>query len=53
MRAMKLKQKIAEIPTYEGDRIDGESQHNSFRTGLRFFRLLGKEILNGKKFSSP
>lgn len=52
MRAMKLKHKIYEIPTYEGDRIDGVSQHNSFKTGLKFFKLLGKEILNGKKFVS-
>jgi len=50
MRAMKLGYKIVEIPTIEGDRISGGSKHNSFRTGMKFFKLIGKEFLNRKKF---
>ncbi len=50
IRAMKLKHKIAEIPTFEGDRIGGQSTAGTLPTGWKFIKLIGKELLNGKKF---
>lgn len=50
MRALKLKLKIAEIPTREGNRIGGESGSKALPTGFLFIRYLWREILLGKKF---
>lgn len=50
IRAMKLKQKIAEIPTFEGDRIGGQSTASTLPTGWKFLKLIGRELANGKKF---
>ena len=50
MRAMKLKQKIKEIPTTEGERIGGKSTAGSFSTGTKFIKLILKEIKLGKNF---
>lgn len=50
IRAMKLKQKIKEVPTYEGDRIGGQSTAHTFRTGWLFIKLIGNELLKGKNF---
>ncbi len=50
IRALKLKYKIAEIPTYEGDRIGGESTARTFATGWYFIKLLLRELLLGKRF---
>ena len=52
IRALKLDLKVAEFPTIEGHRIGGESNARSIPTGLRFLRLLFKEILIGKNFLS-
>ena len=50
IRAMKLKLKIAEIATHEGDRIGGESGSKAIPTGLLFLRFLLREILIGYHF---
>lgn len=50
IRAMKLKHKIAEIPTFEGDRIGGQSTAGTMPTGWKFIKLIAKELLNGKNF---
>lgn len=50
IRAMKLGLNVEEIPTREGNRIGGKSKSRSIPTGLAFLRLLGREILNGRRF---
>jgi len=50
IRALKLKMKIAEIPTIEGNRIGGESSSHAIPTGLKFIYYLLREILIGKRF---
>lgn len=50
IRAMKLKLKVAEIPTYEDNRIGGESTAKSIPTGILFLKYLLKELLTGKNF---
>jgi glycosyltransferase involved in cell wall biosynthesis len=50
IRAMKLKQKIKEIPTIEGQRIGGCSTAYSIPTGLKILKVLLKEIQLGKNF---
>jgi len=50
IRAMKLKYKVKEIPTIEGDRIGGKSTAKSIPTGLRALRLLFYEVFIGKRF---
>lgn len=45
MRALKLKYKIAEIPTQEGDRLGGQSGSKAMPTGFLFIKILLKEIL--------
>ncbi len=50
IRAMKLKYKIKEIPTYEPNRIGGFSTAGSFDTGLYFIKLILHELKVGKKF---
>jgi glycosyltransferase involved in cell wall biosynthesis len=47
IRALKLKYRIKEIPTYEGDRISGKSNLRSIDTGLLFIRITLEELLNG------
>lgn len=44
IRAMRLKLKVVEIPTIEGERIGGESKARSIPTGLRFVAFLLREI---------
>ncbi len=50
MRALKLKYKIKEIPSYEGDRIGGQSTARTFATGWYFVKLMLKELWIGKSF---
>ncbi len=50
IRALKLKQKVKEIPTIESDRIGGESTAKSIPTGLKVLKVLLKEIWLGKNF---
>lgn len=50
IRALKLKMKIAEIPTIEGNRIGGQSTAIAIPTGLNFLKLLLQEITIGKNF---
>jgi len=50
IRALKLKLKIAEIPTIEGDRIGGQSGSIAIPTGLRFIYYLVREIFIGNNF---
>jgi len=50
IRALKKGYKIKEIPTYEGDRIGGQSTARTIPTGLYFIRLLLSEIIKGKRF---
>jgi len=52
IRAMKLKLKIIEIPTYEGNRIGGKTKAKSIPTGITFVKMLIKEIFIGNKFYS-
>jgi glycosyltransferase involved in cell wall biosynthesis len=51
IRALKLRMRIAEFPTIEGERIGGESQAKSIPTGLRFLKLLMHEISVGRDFA--
>lgn len=50
IRALKLKMKIAEIPTTEGDRIGGQSTSYAIPTGFKFIYFLLREIVIGKQF---
>lgn len=50
IRAMKLKQKIKEIPTVEGQRIGSRSKAGSLSVGWKLFKLLLREIFLGSKF---
>jgi glycosyltransferase involved in cell wall biosynthesis len=50
IRALKLKMKVAEIVTYEGDRIGGYVKAKSIPTGIRFVRFLIKELFTGRRF---
>jgi glycosyltransferase involved in cell wall biosynthesis len=50
MRALKLKLKIAEIPTKEGNRIGGQSGSTALPTGIMFLKVLWREIKIGKNF---
>lgn len=50
IRALKLKLKIAEIPTIEGTRIGGQSTSSAIPTGLRFIYFLTREVWIGNKF---
>lgn len=46
MRALKLKYKIAEISTREGNRIGGESGSKAMPTGILFIKTLLKELFH-------
>jgi hypothetical protein len=48
IRSYKRKLIVTEFPTTEGSRIGGTSGANSVRTGLRFLRLLLREIKWGR-----
>jgi hypothetical protein len=48
IRFLKRKWKIAEFPTYEGDRIGGKSSSSSIPTGLLMIRRLWMELRLGK-----
>lgn len=50
IRAKKAKMRIAEIPTYEGNRVGGVSDAKSIPVGLNILKALIKEIFSGKKF---
>jgi glycosyltransferase involved in cell wall biosynthesis len=50
IRAMKLRLRIKEIPTREGDRIGGQSTAHSIPTGLKVLRVLMREIWIGRRF---
>lgn len=50
IRALKLKQKIKEIPTIEGRRIGGASTAYSISTGLKILRIFLRELWIGKRF---
>lgn len=50
IRAMKLNLKVAEIPTYEGNRIGGESTAKSIPTGILFVKFLIRELFSGSNF---
>lgn len=52
IRAMKLNLKVKEIPTYEGNRIGGESTARSIPTGILFLKLILIELVIGKNFNS-
>jgi len=50
VRSMKLKYKVAEFPTYEGDRIGGKSTAGTVSTGFYVLYLLIREVFSGKRF---
>jgi len=50
IRAMKLKQKIREIPTIEGRRIGGKSTAKTLPTGIKLLKILFKEIKLNNNF---
>ena len=50
IRSRKLKFKVVEIPTVEGDRIGGHSNAYTLPTGWRVLRTLLKEIWLGQRF---
>lgn len=45
IRAFKKGLKIAEFPTFEGERIDGQRGSPSIRTGLAFLRIYFSELI--------
>lgn len=49
-RCLKLGKKIIEFPTYESERIGGESYAKSIPTGIAFLKCLWNELRIGKKF---
>lgn len=50
IRALKLKHKVKEIPTVEGDRIGGESTASSIPVGWLFVRIFLAELFSGTGF---
>ena len=50
IRAMKLKMKVAEVPTYEGNRIGGVSKAKSIPVGIMFVKFLIRELFTGLRF---
>jgi len=50
IRALKLRMRIAEIPTYEGNRIGGKSTSHAIPTGILFLKHLFREIRIGNNF---
>ena len=50
IRALKLKHKIKEIPTIEGDRIGGKSTAGSIPVGWLFVKIILRELLSGTRF---
>lgn len=46
MRALKQRLNIVEFPTYEGDRLAGDTQAHAIPTGLRFIRAFWRELTN-------
>lgn len=50
IRAMKLGLKVAEIPTYEGQRLGGASTAESLPVGIKFVKALTREVLVGNRF---
>lgn len=50
IRALKLKMKIKETPTIEGDRVGGHSGSYAIPTGLSFIKLFLRELFIGKNF---
>ena len=50
IRALKLKSKITEFPTIEGNRAGGQSTAHAIPTGIIFLRLLLRELLIGNRF---
>lgn len=46
IRSMKKGLRVVEFPTFEGERIGGESTAKSIQTGLRFLKLLFHELMN-------
>jgi glycosyltransferase involved in cell wall biosynthesis len=50
IRALKLRLRIAEIPTHESPRIGGQSTAIAVPTGIRVLRVLLREIAIGKNF---
>ncbi len=50
IRALKLKQKIKEMPTLEQKRLGGQSTSRSIPTGLKMLKILIREIRIGKNF---
>lgn len=52
IRALKLKMKVSEIATIEGERIGGQSTSYAIPTGLKFIRYFLGEVIVGKRFSN-
>jgi glycosyltransferase involved in cell wall biosynthesis len=50
IRMLKLKAKIIEFPTTEGNRLGDHSKAHAIPTGLSFLKLLLREVIVGKKF---
>jgi len=50
IRALKLGYLVREIPTYEGDRIGGQSTAKSLDTGWYFIKLILRELRIQKNF---
>jgi glycosyltransferase involved in cell wall biosynthesis len=52
-RMAKARVRIVEVPSYEFDRIHGESNLNTWRDGLRVLRALMTERVNGIRGQAP
>lgn len=50
IRALKLRMRIADIPTHESPRIGGQSTAIAIPTGVRVLRVLVQELVIGKRF---
>lgn len=51
IRSLKLRYSIAEFPTYEGNRIGGQSTSYAIPTGINFLGFLVREIFIGTSFN--
>jgi glycosyltransferase involved in cell wall biosynthesis len=52
IRAMKMKLRVKEMPTIEGDRIGGKSTAGSLSTGWKVLKMIFHELKIGRKFTS-
>jgi glycosyltransferase involved in cell wall biosynthesis len=50
IRAIKLKLRVAEVPTVEGSRVGGEVQAKTSKVGIALLHVVVREMLEGSRF---